>query len=80
MCSKTKSANVAVIKLNKKFYDEKSIKSCLEDFSASCSTDFRDNGEKFEIVVRSKGRLCAKKVGYEFCNYLLAFMKNNNKV
>lgn len=67
------------IKLNKDFYDMDSIRKAAEDFSGVCSTVV-NNKEGFGIILTSRGNKDIKILGYEFCNYVLALMKNNNVV
>lgn len=66
------------IKLSKDFYDMDSIRKAMEDFSGLCSATI--NREGLEIVLTTKGKSDVKTLGYEFCNYVLALMKNNNIV
>lgn len=70
-------ANKITIKLNKNFYDINSIKKSIEDFSGLCSAAINDK-EQFEIVLKSKNNSYIHMLGYEFCNYVLALMKNKN--
>lgn len=67
------------IKLNKSLYDIDSIRKCIEDFSGLCSASVNEN-EQFEVVLKARGSSDARILGYEFCNYVLALMKNNNIV
>ena len=72
-------SNKVVIGLNKDLYDIDSIKNCAEDFSRLCTAKVRSNG-KVRVILEAKGEADISTLGHEFCNYLLAFMKNNNKV
>lgn len=74
-----KELNKVTIKLNKSFYDIDSIKMGIEDFSGPCSAIVNEK-ERFEIVLKSKGNSDICVLGYEFCNYVLALMKNENIV
>jgi len=74
----TKSGEV-IISLNKKFYNQESIEKCAEEFSGICSTKIECK-ENFEVALKPKGGIDPGTIGYEFCNYLLASMKNENLV
>ncbi len=74
-----RKAEKVTIKLNRRFYNIGSIRRGIKDFSGLCSADV-NNAEQFEIVLKSKGGLDVQILGYEFCNYVLALMKNNNTV
>jgi len=61
------------IRLDKQCYPEKFIASALQDFSEVCSGR-QDEGKV--ILVPIGKNLELQKLGYEFCNYLLASMQN----
>ena len=75
----SREANKVTLRLSKDFYDIDSIKKAIKDFSGACSVTLND-GERFEIVLNSKGGPDIRILGYEFCNYVLALMKNSNIV
>ncbi len=74
-----RSENRITINLSKDFYDIDSVRKCGEDFSGLCSAEIRQNG-RLKIVLTQKGDVDIELLGYEFCNYLLALMKNTNIV
>lgn len=73
-----KGAGTVIVKLNRKFYDAGSIQRALEEFSPLCEGDF--SKDDFEVMLKPKDWKTANKIGYEFCNYVFALMKNNNTV
>jgi hypothetical protein len=74
-----KRTSVVTINLNKSFYNVNSIKQTVKDFSGVCSASIKGN-DRFEITLKAKVNLDIYILGYEFCNYLLALMKNENIV
>ena len=68
-----------IIRLNRQFYDLDSIKQGINDFSALCSGSVKD-ADKIEIVLNVTSDANIGILGYEFCNYVFALMKNTNVV
>ena len=67
------------ISLNRNFYDLGSIRKSLRDFSGVCSGRVLCR-RSFDVVIRPLGGGDAERIAHEFCNYVLAMMKNENKV
>ena len=65
--------------LNKSFYCVEAVKKAVEDFkeignfSVSC-----DDGILISIKLKNEEGI--ENIGYEFCNYVLALMKNEGLV
>ena len=62
--------------LNKKFYNEDAIKEALKDFNEVCCGDYKKIKGKFLITLKSKNEKHSELLKDEFCNYVLALMKN----
>jgi hypothetical protein len=68
-----------VIKLNRKFYDRESIDESIREFSDVFSASIVE-GDCFAITITPKPGITARNLGPEFCNHVLAAMKNKNLV
>lgn len=79
MSIKIEKGNV-IINLNKCFYDISSIKESINDFKRVCSARFEDDDSAVRITLKPKERILLKILGHEFCNYVLALMKNKTLV
>ena len=79
MSVNAEGSDKVTISLSKDFYDIDSIRSSAKEFSNLCSTEIKEN-ERFDVVLESKGEIDIKILAYEFCNYVLASMKNKNIV
>jgi len=67
------------IELNKSFYDMEAVRISLLDFKDVLSGDVKGGGETIRVVLKDvKGD--AENVKNEFCNYILAVMKNRGVV
>lgn len=64
------------INLNKNFYSIDAIKEALKDFKGVCKGKILN--DKIKIELKPKGNV--KKIKEEFCNYVLALMKNKTLV
>ncbi len=62
--------------LNKKFYNEDAVKEALKDFEKVCCGNYRKIKGKFLITLRPKSEKHFELLKDEFCNYVLALMKN----
>ena len=71
--------NTVVLRLDKRFYDAASVRSCMDDFSDVCEGSLND-GDSLEITLECGDGQDPEMLGCEFCNYLLAFMKSGNIV
>ena len=67
------------ISLNKKFYSIKAVKQASQDFKDICNCTIPKN-KNIEISLKLKEDLDINTIGYEFCNYVLALMKNETLV
>lgn len=79
--------NKIKVRLNKRFYVLDAIKYSLEDFKEIADFDLKINEKEYEIILKPKVGLSEdiedneiEKIGPEFCNYVLAMMKNKSMV
>ena len=68
-----------IVELNKDFYNRESINKTVKDFSNICDTIVKENGN-FRIILKPKEEVDSNELVNEFCNYVLAIMKNNSMV
>lgn len=64
------------LKLNKRFYNKGAVEEALNDFKAVCKGKVLNNN----IEVELKAKEDIKNLEEEFCNYVLALMKNKTLV
>ena len=67
--------NIVKINFNKKFYNIKTIKEASEAFKEFGTFSLQDK-EHISVSIKIKEKENAETIGYEFCNYILALMKN----
>ncbi len=72
---KKKAKKEARINLNKKFYDEGTVRESLKDFKNICETSLKVHDNYLEVVMIDKGN-APENMGLEFSNYVIASMKN----
>ncbi len=74
--------NSVAISLNGDLYDIDSVKSCAEDFAHLCTAEISSDGGggRVTVILKASGEADISILGHEFCNCLLASMKNNNRV
>ena len=65
--------------LNKEFYSIDAIKKAINDFKDACDASL-SNKKDILVSLRVKTNDDIDKIGYEFCNYVLALMKNEGIV
>lgn len=70
----TRNQNADLI-LNSDFYDETAVRTALDDFKGMLTGSVSKNGKSI-IIKFSKVEGDREKVKNEFCNYILALMKN----
>ncbi len=61
--------------LSKDFYSVDAVKQAIEDFKGICDSSL-SNKKDILISLKLKTDEDINIVGYEFCNYVLALMKN----
>lgn len=79
MIEADESSGEVRLSLSRDFYDEESVRRCLEEFSGICSARI-GGGDRIEIVLECRDSKVVPVLGQEFCNHLLAAMKNSNSV
>ena len=67
------------ILLNKKFYNKEAILQSLKDFKEICQGELIE-GDNFLVVLSVEEKELLEVLGYEFCNYVLGLMKNEQLV
>lgn len=68
------------IKLNKRFYKISAINESIKEFENVCRGRVEEDKDFFVVELESKEKAIGNILKYEFCNYVLATMKNNNLV
>jgi hypothetical protein len=67
--------NIVKINFNKNFYNIGVIKEASEAFKEFGDFSLNDK-ENISVSIKLKDKENADIIGYEFCNYILALMKN----
>jgi len=75
MISIDKTKKRVIVNLNKEFYNVDSVKKAAEDFKDTSDISVSDK-EAIIIIMKLKDSSYLNNIGYEFCNYVLALMKN----
>lgn len=70
----------ATILLRKEFYVKEAIEESLKDFKEICSSNLTEKGNYFTLLLKPKTEIKSSELAYEFCNYVLALMKNKTLV
>jgi hypothetical protein len=76
MPRKAKSAEII---LNSNFYDEATVRQALDDFKGVFSGNASRKGKGINVSI-SKIHGDPEIAKHEFCNYVLALMKNRNLI
>lgn len=63
------------IRLNKNFYDIKSIKESIESFKDICNVKISEDKDYYDLEIKEIANL--KNIPLELCNYILGTIKNN---
>ena len=79
MKKKSRKRLNAEIILNRKFYDESAVRSTLGEFSGVLSGRVSIQGNAIKVTI-SRIRGNPDVVRGEFCNYVLASMKNSGLI
>jgi hypothetical protein len=64
------------IQLNKFFYPKELINQAVKDYESICDIKIIDNDQRFIVTLELKQPGNLKEVTGEFCNYILALIKN----
>ena len=63
------------IKLNRNFYSSEAIRAAIDDFKNFGKFSI-SNKNSILVSLKVKDKESINNIGYEFCNYVLALMKN----
>jgi hypothetical protein len=63
------------INLAKEIYSVEMVKCAVEDFKGVCKGSLKE-GDNIFVLLELDDKEGLKKIGYEFCNYVLGLMKN----
>ena len=74
-----KENNSIIGNLNLDFYNLNVINACIKEFQEICEISIKNKDNEIELTLTSKSEeLNSKEVFLEFCNYVLANMKNKS--
>lgn len=68
--------NKAEIKLKNSLYHKDVLTQAVTDFSDACTIDIKKEKLTSTIVIQTKIKKELTNTAYQFCNYVLALMKN----
>jgi len=71
-----KNRKEAVLILKKGFYNRKAIKSAIRAYNGLADFECLDKKDKFEVKIKNIDKSFEKIIKDEFCNYILAEIKN----
>ncbi|MBS3098262.1 HxsD-like protein [Candidatus Woesearchaeota archaeon] len=80
MARNQKRKNEVILVLSSDFYNIDSIKEAINDFKGVCNANLSKNKKSIMISLKPKDRSLFNNLGYEFCNYTLALMKNKSLI
>ena len=66
-----------LVKLNKKLYKLKAIKSAIKTYRQLADFNLKTKGKYFEVSIKNIDKDVENIIKDEFCNYILFLIKND---